>query len=76
MPILTFLQKQELAKKYMAEKKICFGNEQANERAEEMFIDALTHREQVHQHTINSFTEVHLLILRAAWDEIYKYKAK
>lgn len=71
--MLSHKQKAEIAAKYMADRGISFGNAMADERACEMFIDALTYSEEVYEHTINEFKQAFLTLQKQVWDEQFKY---
>lgn len=71
--MLTIKQKQELAKAYMKKHSINFGNEMANERAEEMFVDALSMKEEMYDHTLSEFKKSHTEMLKATWAEMIKW---
>lgn len=70
---MTQKQKREWAQKYLRDRSISFGNSMADERAEDMLVDALSHNEEMYEFTLSQFKDSWLIILKATWDEMFKY---
>jgi hypothetical protein len=70
--ILTYKQKEELAKNYIASKQINFGNEVANHCAIEIYIAGLERFEELYNMMLQEFKDTYKWMFRFHCDETIK----
>jgi hypothetical protein len=67
--ILTYTQKEELAKKHLLSKQINFGNQMANDCAVEIYIAGLEHFEELYNMMLKEFKDTYKWMFRFHCEE-------
>ncbi len=69
---LTYKQKEELAKNYLASKQINFGSQEANDRAIEIYIAGVDHEEEIYNKLRKEFIETYKWLFKFHCEELLK----